>query len=218
MLITISRQYGAGGSTIAALVAKRLGWTVDDKEQIVRLAARDGLSPKEVAAQEERAPGIIERIVLALAASSQEILTPASAQALKPLDEPKLVEVTEKVVEEYAAEGRVVLVGRAATAVLAGEHDAIHVRLVAAKAHRIEVVAARLGVDRATAEGEIDRTDTNRARYHREYYGRDWSDPTHFHLILNTGVLGNEGAAGLIVSRAHQLGWTDAGGWPLVLT
>lgn len=218
MLITISRQYGAGGSTIAALVAKRLGWTVVDNELIDRVAARAGLSPKEVAAQEERAPGIIERIVLALAASSQEILTPASAQALKPLDEPKLVEVTEKVVEEYAAEGRVVLVGRAATAVLAGEHDAIHVRLVAAKAHRIEVVAARLGVDRATAEGEIDRTDTNRARYHREYYGRDWSDPTHFHLILNTGVLGNEGAAGLIVSRAHQLGWTDAGGWPLVLT
>lgn len=218
MLITISRQYGAGGSTIAALVAQRLGWTVVDNELIDRVAARAGLSPKEVAAQEERAPGIIERIVRALAASSQEILTPDSAEALKPLEEPKLVEVTEKVVEEYAAEGRVVLVGRAATAVLAGEHDAIHVRLVAAKSHRIEVVAARLGVDRPTAEGEIDKTDANRARYHREYYGRDWSDPTHFHLILNTGVLGNQGAAGIIITRARQLGWTDEPGWPLVLS
>lgn len=218
MLITISRQYGAGGSTVATLVARRLGWTVVDNELIDRVAARAGLPPKEVAAQEERAPGIIERIVLALASSSQELLTPESAQALKPLEEPKLVEVTEKVVEEYAAQGRVVLVGRAATAVLAGEHDAIHVRLVAAKAHRVDVVAARLGVDRATAEREIDTTDANRARYHREYYGRDWSDPTHFHLILNTEVLGNAGAAGLIVARAHQLGWTDEGGWPLVLT
>lgn len=218
MLITISRQFGAGGSTVARLVAARLGWAVVDNELIDRVAARAGLTPQQVAAQEERTPGIFERIVLALAASSQEILTPESAQAIKPIEEPRLVEITEKVVAEFAAAGKVVLVGRAATAVLAGEHDAIHVRLVAPKAHRIGVVAARLGIDRAAAEAAIDQTDANRARYHREYYGADWSDPARYHLLLNTGALGNEGAAGLIVARAHQLGWTDSGEWPLVLT
>ncbi|MDP9144880.1 MAG: cytidylate kinase-like family protein, partial [Actinomycetota bacterium] len=81
MLITISRQYGAGGSTVAGLVARRLGWSVIDNELIDRVAARAGLSPQEVAAKEETAPGFFERIVLALAASSQEILTPESAQA-----------------------------------------------------------------------------------------------------------------------------------------
>ena len=95
MLITISRQFGAGGSSVADLVARRLGWTVVDNELIDRVAVRAGLSPQQVAAQEETAPGLLERIVLALAASSQEILTPQSAQALKPLEEPRLVEITD---------------------------------------------------------------------------------------------------------------------------
>ncbi|MEP6745261.1 MAG: cytidylate kinase-like family protein [Gemmatimonadota bacterium] len=208
MLITISRQYGAGGSSVAQLIAERLGWTVVDNELIDRVAARAGVTPQEVAAQEERSPGLFERIVLALAASSQELLTAESAQSLKPLDEPGLVEITEKVVAEVAAEGRVVLVGRAAAAVLVGAHDAIHVRLVAPKPHRIGVVAARLGVDRPAAEAAIDKTDANRARYHREYYRREWTDPAHYHLTLNTGVLGYEAAAELVVTRARQMGWT----------
>jgi len=207
MLITISRQFGAGGSSVATLVAQRLGWTLVDNDLIDRVAARAGLTPKEVADQEETAPGILERIVRALAASSQELLTPASAEALRPMEEPRLVHITEKVVEEVAAEGRVVLVGRAATAVLAGTHEAIHVRLVAPKGHRIGVVAARERIDAAAAEAAIDKTDANRARYHREYYKREWSDPAQYHLTLNTGVLGYEGAADLIVARARRLGW-----------
>ena len=207
MLITISRQYGAGGSTVARLLAQRLDWAVVDNELVDRVAARAGLTRAEVAEQEEKAPGLLERIVLALAASSAELLTPVSAQALKPLEEPRLVEITEKVVAEVAAEGKVVLVGRAATAVLAGAHDAIHVRLVAPKAHRIAVVAKRLGVDAAAAEAAINTTDANRARYHREYYKREWHDAANYHLILNTAVLGYEAAADLVVSRARQLRW-----------
>jgi len=207
MLITISRQFGAGGSSVADLVATRLGWTIVDNELIDRVAVRAGLSPQEVAAKEESAPGLFDRIVLALAASSQEILTPESAQALKPLEEPRLVQITEKVVTELAAEGRVVLVGRAATAVLAGEHAAIHARLVAPKPHRIEVVMRRSVLDRKAAEEAIERIDANRARYHREYYKRDWADPAGYHLVLNTEALGYEGAAELIVARAKGLGW-----------
>lgn len=207
MLITISRQFGAGGSSVATLVAERLGWTLVDNDIIDRVAARAGLTPKEVADQEETAPGLLEKIVRALAASSQEILTPASAESLRPMEEPRLVHITEKVVEEVAAEGRVVLVGRAATAVLAGTHAAIHVRVVAPKSHRIGVVAAREGMDAAAAEAAIDKTDANRARYHREYYKREWSDPAHYHMTLNTGALGYEGAADLIVERARRLGW-----------
>ena len=209
MLITIGRQFGAGGSSVAKLVSQRLSWALVDNELVDRVAARAGLTPQEVAAQEERTPGIFERIVLALAASSQEILTPESAQSLKPIEEPRLVQITEKVVAEVAAEGKVVLVGRAAAAVLAGTHDAIHVRLVAPKAHRIGVVAAREQVDAATAAAAIEKTDANRARYHREYYKRDWADPAQYHLTLNTGALGYEGAADLIVARARFLGWTD---------
>jgi cytidylate kinase len=209
MLITISRQFGAGGSTVAGMVAARLGWTVVDNELIDRVAARAGLTPEEVAAKEESAPGLFDRIVLALAASSQEILTPESAGSIKPMEEPRLVQVTEKLVTEVAAAGRVVLVGRAAAAVLAGEHAAIHARLVAPKPHRVEVVMRRSALDRKGAEEEIDRIDSNRARYHREYYKRDWADPAGYHLVLNTEALGYEGTTELILARARGLGWVE---------
>jgi cytidylate kinase len=212
MLITISRQFGAGGSSVADIVARRLGWTVIDNQVIDRVAVQAGLTPQQVAAQEESAPGLLEKIVLALAASSQEILTPQSAQALKPLEEPRLVLITEKVVAELASAGKVVMVGRAAAAVLAGTHDAIHVRLVAPKEYRIGVVAARSDLDRKGAEEEIDRTDANRDRYHREYYKRHWDDPTGFHFTINTAVLGYEGSADLIIARAVHLGWVEGSG------
>jgi hypothetical protein len=61
MVITISRQYGAGGSEVARLIAARLGWSVVDNEIIDRVAERAGLSPVDVARQEERAPSFIER-------------------------------------------------------------------------------------------------------------------------------------------------------------
>jgi hypothetical protein len=53
MLITISRQFGAGGSAVAAKVADALGWRVVDNELVERVAARRG-SPEDVATREER--------------------------------------------------------------------------------------------------------------------------------------------------------------------
>jgi cytidylate kinase len=207
MLITISRQYGAGGSAVAALVAERLDWTVVDNDLVDRVAARAGLSRQEVAAREERSPGFVERIGLALAASSAEILTPEAASALKPMDEPRLVEVTERVVREIAAQGRVVLVGRAAVAVLARIPEALHVQLVAPRSERIREAAERLGVGAKEAERVMDATDVSRTRFHREHYDRDWADPAGYHMVLNTLALGYSGAADVIVARAKALGW-----------
>ena len=56
MLITISRQYGAGGSTTARVLADKLSWAVVDNELVDRVAARAGLTRAEVAEQEEKAP------------------------------------------------------------------------------------------------------------------------------------------------------------------
>ncbi|MGH7702785.1 MAG: AAA family ATPase, partial [Gemmatimonadales bacterium] len=117
MLITISRQFGAGGSQVAKLVAEQLGWSVVDNEIVDQVAIRAGLSPAEVAAQDERPMSFVERLARTLAASSQEFVLP-EAGVPSTLEEPSLVRITEAVVKEAAAHGRVVLVGRAAPAVL----------------------------------------------------------------------------------------------------
>jgi cytidylate kinase len=206
MLITISRQFGAGGSEVAGLVAGRLGWSVVDNDIVDRVARRAGLAPEVVARQDERRPGFVERLARALAASSQEFAIPELGVAVRD-EEPSLVRITELVVQEVAEEGRVVLVGRAAPAVLGTSIDALHVKLVAPRDFRIRLAMSAEGLDAKTAEKQMDETDAHRARYHQEHYGRDWDDPSHYHMLLNTGLLGLEGAADVIVSEARRRGW-----------
>jgi cytidylate kinase len=208
MLITISRQYGAGGSEVAARVAGTLGWRVVDNELVERVAARAGLTPEDVAQREERVSTFIERLAQTVVAATPELVVPPDASGTAPsLSETDLVRLTERVVEEAAAEGRVVLVGRAAPAVLARERDAIHVKVVAPREWRIRAVVKRLGVPTEEAARLTDETDKNRARYHRQHYQRDWSDPANYHLVLNTAALGLDGAAEVVVGRARALGW-----------
>ena len=205
MLITVSRQYGAGGSEVAARVARTLGWRVVDNELVERVAARAGLAPEDVAQREERVSTFIERLARTLVAATPELVVPPEAGGTAP--EADLVRITERVVEEVAAEGRVVLVGRAAPAVLARERDAIHVKVVAPRDWRIRVIAQRLGVPLEEAATLTDETDRNRSRYHRQHYQRDWADPANYHLVLNTAALGLDGAADVVVDRARRLGW-----------
>ncbi len=208
MLITISRQFGAGGSEVARRVAEALEWRVVDNELIEQVAARAGLPAERVAARDERCPTFVERLARTLAAATPEVFPPADAiGTIVDLPEAELVRITEAVVREVAARGRVVLVGRGAPAVLERQADALHVKLVAPRAWRIGVAAARLGVSAGQAAAVLDDTDKMRARYTREYYRRDWDDPVQFHMVLNTGALGLDGATAAVVARARELGW-----------
>lgn len=56
-IITISRQFGAGGSSIGRKVADRLGYYYCDKDMIIRAALESGtLTPQEVHYYDERVP------------------------------------------------------------------------------------------------------------------------------------------------------------------
>ena len=193
---------------MARRVAAALGWRVVDNELIEEVAARAGVSPEQVAERDERAPSFVERLARTLAASTPELFPPSVPGGTLPkLQEVDLVRMTESVVAEAAAKGRLVLVGRAAPAVLAQERDGLHVKLVAPRPYRIQAAAERLGVDLQKAATVVDESDGTRARYHRQYYHRDWNDPVNYHLVLNTGALGLDGATSVIVSEARRRGW-----------
>ncbi len=214
MLITISREFGAGGSLVAERVATSLGWRVADNDFVARVAERAGLPESTVALRDERAPGFREWLVRALSRAAPELIVPTSPTPPAELEEAELVRITEAVVAELAAEGRVVLVGRAAPAVLGMKGDALHARVVAPREDRVRAVMTRHGVDTREAQRMMEEMDSNRERYHREYYERDWADPVHYHLVLNTGLLGYAGAGDVIVDRARRLGWDTPVGSP----
>ena len=206
MIITLSRQFGAGGAEVAKRVADRLQWRVADNEFVERVAARAGLTPDEVAVREERVPNFLERLAWALASASAELAVPTGA-TMEGLSEPLMVRVTESVVAEIAREGRVVLVGRGAAAILGERERTLHVQVVAPVGIRVERIAGRLGVPLGDAKKLVHESDARRSKYHKEYYGRDWADPVNYHLVINTGYLGLDGTADLIVREAGRRGW-----------
>jgi len=206
-LITVTRQYGAGGSQVAELVARTLAWTVIDNEFVDEVARRAGLPAAEVAQREERAPGLLERLARTLAAASPELFITESAISDVERDEKAIVRISERIIHEAAAIGRVVLVGRGAQAILALHPDALHIYLVASKPWRMKLAVDRLGVDPAKVEKELDETDRRRDQYTKTYYNRTRADPTNYDLVVNAERLGLDGAAEMVVAEARRRGW-----------
>lgn len=206
MIITLSRQYLAGADRVAKQVAAELGWTVVDDAFIEALSERSGFDPEDVKGLDERVPSFMERFAQSSALSTPEFLMSSPDASFEP-EAIKLAHLTRDLVTELGRRDRVVLVGRAAAAVLAREQSAIHALLVASVPHRVQEAIRRYGMSEAEARAAVAATDAARARYHRELYGRVWADPVNYHFVLNTELLGTEGAAELILARARRLGW-----------
>lgn len=209
MLITISREYLAGGSNVASTVAAALGWTVIDDDFIDAVAERSGFTPDDVRSLEESVPSFMERFAQFSALSSPETLmsTPSAIEGPATVE---LAHVTREVIEELSLRDRMVFVGRAAAAILAGEREAIHVRLVAPLQVRVLAATCERGMTEEEAEVVVRERDEGRARYHQELFGRDWNDASNYHMVLNTDALGMSGTAEIIVARAKALGWMGA--------
>ena len=202
-VVTISRLYGSGGSEVAALVAKELGWSLLDNAVVDAVAARLGITPAEVAAREERIPSLAQRLAEAMALGSQDWLSPLSAEKREPTDE-QLIEVTHRIVNEAIARGPTVLVGRGAQAMLAERGDAIHVFCYAPRGALIARSMTRDRLDEHGAAKKVDDTNAHREQWVRKHWGRSWRDHANYHLAVNTDWLGIAGAADLIVYAARK--------------
>ena len=199
-VVTVSRQYGAGGRRVAPAVAEALGFAFVDREVAEEAARRLGLAPEVAEAMDERAPAIVEEVGMALAAA-----TPGYGLAPLPeLDERALAEATRRVIASLAEAGDYVILGRGAQAALADRADAVHLSLVADLRDRILRISEWQNVDEKEAAIRCERADSERAHYLRRFYGRDIRDPLLYDCVLNTSRLQVEGAAEIAVAVARR--------------
>lgn len=202
-IITISRQYGSGGSVIAARVAETLGWPLLDNAFVEAVAQAAGADPSEIAAREERVPSLVERVLGALALGSPESL-PTLLETSPLLSEERLVAVTKRVIEEAAASGPVVLVGRGAQSVLARRDDVLHVLCYAPPEALVRRAMERLATDAERARAVVEETNRQRHHFVRKYFAREWLAVTNYHLCVDTDALGLDGAAELVEAAARR--------------
>ncbi len=183
-IVTISRQMGSLGSQIAYQLAETLGYRLVWRE-LINIAARRSGFPEMALAE------IDELGLLDISPS------PKANQAYR--------QAVDEIVNELADEGRVVLLGRAGQAILAGRPDALHVRVVAPAALRAERVAGRLNISPECAAAQVEASDKHRTQYLRRFYHVRWDDPVLYHLVLNTAFVAPGPAITLIQAAMHCL-------------
>ena len=205
-IVTISRQFGAGGSSVAAIVAAALGADVLDKKLIEEVAARLALRPSEVEAQEERPRAFLERLLRSFSTLEPGMGAGWVPPYPDPLFDPRkeIIHLTEQLIYEAAAGGNVVVVGRGAGFVLRENPAVFRVFLRAPDAVRIRTLMDRLGLTEAEAKRKMHETDSNRAAYIHQLYGHDWCDVEEYDLMVNTGGIGYQATAELILRGAAE--------------
>jgi cytidylate kinase len=200
-IVTISRQYGAGGSSVAALVAAKLGADVLDKTLIDEVAARLALPATDVEHEEERPRSLLERLVRSFSSIEPGMgagwTTPSPDSLFDPHKE--IISLTQQLIREAAAGGKVVIVGRGAGFLLRDDPNVFRVYLHAPEAVRVRRLMQRFGLSEADAGRKMHETDTNRAAYIRQLYGHDWCDTEEYDLTIDTGRIGYDAAAEIIL-------------------
>jgi len=213
-VITLSRQFGAAGAPIGRELARRFGAEYLDREVVALVAERSGIPAEEAEGYDERLPGLWQRIAAALATSAPEVAMPPLPSGSLPDMEmgERLAAITRAVVEEAAARGNAVILGRGSAFILGRRPDALHVQLHASTAARLRYLLTRaedIPVETRPDEKslrELCRSfDRARANYLKRHFDIDWMDARHYDLALDTGRLGIDASVELIESAARGL-------------
>ena len=205
-VITISRQFGAGGSSVAKLVAERRHLDVVDQALIAEVARRASVPPEDVQAEDERSASLLDRLAAPFSPLAAGLGVawdpPYPDAAYDPRRE--VLQLTQDVVREVARAGNVVIVGRGGAHILRDRPDVLHVFLHADRAFRERIVMEREKLDQAAAARRIHQMDANRRAYNKQVYGRDWLDVRLYDLAIDTGRIGFDGAAGIILAALER--------------
>lgn len=191
--ITISRQLGSPGTDVAHEVAQRLGYRVVWRQLINQAACRAGVPEVALATIDDLG-------LLGLRPS------PQARQAY--------LTAVRQVMEQLAAEGNVVIVGRAGQVILHGRPDVLHVKIVAPLAWRIERIAQAHAVPIEAARAQVEASDRSRRNYLRRYYHARWDDAALYDLAINAERLSPAAAADLICGALDRLTQAPAGPIP----
>ena len=184
-IVTMEREYGAGGSAIAQKLAEQLGWRVWDQALTAEIARLARCDQGSVARLEERVDPLFYRLMKVFMRGSHERSLPVNG--LENLDADSMVVFMQRVIEGAAAAGSCVIVGRGAPYLLRDRSDSFHVFVYAPLEEKIRRVRA-LGKSEAEAVELVGAIDQERATFVKKYFGKEWPSRHLYHLMINSAV------------------------------
>ena len=193
-VITISREYGAGGHSIGQQVAKELGIPFYDRDIVQETVKASGFELDLVEQEGEdisKASSIFKSIC---AISSSNYHDPQDA----------IHDVQQAVVLRFAQEGPCVFLGRCADETLRSAGiDCLNVFIHADDVSRAMRVSEMTGSKNGSEIRKLmAKKDGSRHTYYHRYTGKNWGDSRNYHLTLDSGILGYDLCVKLIVEAA----------------
>ena len=193
-VITISREYGAGGQNIAKRVAHELGITIYDKDIVRETVKASGFDFDLVRKEEEE-----------ISKANSFFKSIWANSAFYPDPQEVIHDVQKAGILKFAKEGPCVILGRGADVIMreAGI-DSLNVFIHASELHRAVRLQAETGIADATELQKLmAKHDNNRRAYYTHYTGKQWGDSKNYHLTLDSGILGEELCVKLILEAAQ---------------
>jgi len=169
-VITISREFGSEGDSIAQKVAETMGYHFVDQKFIGTILGQYGFV--EFDKEYATLPTFWERF---------------DAQREKQRD--VMVTMVNQVIQALAYHGDVVILGRSGFEVLNGFADVLHVRLRAPFSVRVGRVMSQKKITYEEAELVVKTNDKVRLAFVEEFYRVPWDSLQSFDLVINTGKI-----------------------------
>ena len=195
-VITISRQFGAGGISLGKMIAEELGYTFADEDIVKRVAKEANVSPHWVETVEKESGGKLSRIV------SKMVSKPLVERILKDergyIDEEMYLDYLVLIIAQIADEGNVVVLGRGSQYILDDHPDAYHILLINDFENRANFLMEKYDLPQAKASQVVSREDKRRMNLYRKLGKTDYDSSKLYHLVLNMGRLSLEQALKLV--------------------
>lgn len=181
-IITIGREFGSGGRSIAKMCGETLNIPVYDNDLLVRIAKETGFAEAYVAENGENSSlsSLIARGLSRQGAWSQ------------PTAEDYLWDMQRKVILDLAAKGPCIIVGRCADYILRGKADCLRVFIYADAEKRAARIVNLYGENADSPEKRLRDKDRRRAAFYTSHTDMTWGEARNYHLCLDSGALGLE--------------------------
>ena len=193
-IITISRDYGAGGHSIARRVAEKLGIELYDRDIIRDTVKNSGLDTSVIEHEEEeisRMDAFLRKITPAAYVDRREAIH----------------EIERKVILTLASKGPCIILGRCADDILdrAGV-DSLNVFIYADDLQRAARISEIIGSKNPSdIQKAMKKTDAARRSYYQQFTGRRWGDYHNYNLMLDSGLLGYDACVNMICDAAKVI-------------
>ena len=194
IVITIGRQFGSGGRYVGRLLAEKLGVPFYDKELLSEAAKNSGIC-EEIFEEHDEKP--TRSLLFSLVTGMQSHMAAGNFYMDMPLNH-KIFLAQFDAIRRIAGEGSCVIVGRCADYVLRENPDAVSIFVKGDMESKITRAVKYYGIEEDKAEERIRKADKQRASYYNYYATATWGDVDNYDLVVDTGVLGVEGAVELI--------------------